>query len=293
MIGSSFTPTSSSTPKQTLQSTQSNSELMSVHKTTLVAYQPTVPGKILSGQGGATNYITHHTVQEDESLSLIAAKYGINTQTIFWANDISSEHTIQVGDVLSILPIDGVLHEVQNGETLLAIANHYDVEAQAIIHTNDLEDPEHIFMGQELLVPGADIQAPTRTVSQVRSAQKLTTSGYFIRPAQGILSQGLHSYNAIDIANSCNTTPIYAAASGTVEVVTSTGRFNGGYGNYIRVAHPNGTKTLYAHLATRRALVSIGQWVRQGQTIGYMGTTGRSTGCHLHFEVHGAVNPIR
>ena len=277
-------------------------DFMSVHETTLVAYQPTLIGRPLSGQGGSGNHLIYHTVKDGETVSLIAEKYNIDTDTIFWANDISSLHDINVGDVINILPINGALHKVEDGETLLAIANQYDVKVKEIVETNDLEDSHHIFEGQELLVPGASVQepkastqrAPTPAPAPTSTPTQSVATGYFIRPTQGRLTQGPHAWhpNAVDIANACYT-HIRAAASGTVKLVSTKGYYNGGYGNYIIVAHPNGTRTLYAHLATHRALVATNQQVVQGQVIGYMGTTGRSTGCHLHFEVHGALNPIR
>ena len=272
-------------------------ELMSVHQTTLMAHKPTATGRPLLGQGGSGNNLVHHIVQEGETVSTIAERYGISTNTIFWANDISSVHKISVGDVLTILPVSGILHEVRSGETLLAIASEYDVEAETIVDTNDLEDIHHIFEGQELLIPGAShsaTQTSTSRVASVRTPTQSVASGYFIRPTTGRLTQGPHGGhpNAVDIANVCGT-PIYAAASGTVRLVSTRGHYNGGYGNYIIIAHPNGTQTLYAHLTTNRALVAVNQSVARGRVIGYMGNTGYSTGCHLHFEVRGAPNPIR
>lgn len=297
MMGGQSATSTPANPVDVAQLTQSDQgEFMSVHETTLVAYQPTLTSRPLTGQGGSGNNLIHHTVRNGDTVSTIAEKYNISANTIFWANDISSIHDLNVGDVLTILPVSGVLHEVQRGQTLLAIASQYDVEAQTIVQTNDLEDSHHIFDGQELLIPGASART-TRSVAsapaRITSTQSVA-SGYFIRPTQGRLTQGPHRGhpNAVDIANACST-PIRVAASGTVRLVSTTGHYNGGYGNYIIVAHSNGTRTLYAHLKTHRALVGVGQRVTQGQTIGYMGSTGYSTGCHLHFEVHGAPNPIR
>ncbi|MEX2145240.1 MAG: M23 family metallopeptidase, partial [Candidatus Spechtbacterales bacterium] len=87
-------------------------------------------------------------------------------------------------------------------------------------------------------------------------------------------------------------TPIYAAASGAVGIAVNNGRWNGGYGNYVTMSHPNGTHTLYAHLDYGGVVVSPGQYVSQGQLLGYMGTTGLSSGYHLHWEVHGARHPL-
>ena len=92
----------------------------------------------------------------------------------------------------------------------------------------------------------------------------------------------------MDLAASLGT-PIYAAAGGTV-IIAKTGGWNTGYGNYVVISHGNGTQTLYAH--TKANLVTVGQMVKQGQTIALMGSTGKSTGSHVHFEIRGAKNPF-
>jgi murein DD-endopeptidase MepM/ murein hydrolase activator NlpD len=115
------------------------------------------------------------------------------------------------------------------------------------------------------------------------------TSHYFIQPAAGLNWGILHGHNAVDIANACGT-PVVAAAGGVVIDSSDSGGWNGGYGNFLYIQHPNGTKTKYAHLQTLE--VSSGDEVSQGQEIGKMGDTGHSTGCHLHFEVNGAANPF-
>jgi murein DD-endopeptidase MepM/ murein hydrolase activator NlpD len=109
-----------------------------------------------------------------------------------------------------------------------------------------------------------------------------------IAPTSGKNWGRLHGKYGVDIASACGT-PIYAAAAGTVTLADSVG-WNFGYGKYLMIRHSNGVITLYAH--TSRIVVEQGQQVAQGQLIALMGTTGRSTGCHLHFEVRGAPNPM-
>jgi len=104
----------------------------------------------------------------------------------------------------------------------------------------------------------------------------------------GRRSRGIHGYNGIDLADSCGS-PVVTSAPGTVIILRSSG-WNGGYGKYIVVTHPNGTQTLYAHLSS--VLASVGQFVAQGSQIGNIGSTGNSTGCHVHFEIRGAKNPF-
>ena len=108
---------------------------------------------------------------------------------------------------------------------------------------------------------------------------------YFIYPCEGIISQGLHPLNAIDIANECGSL-VVAPAGGTVLRVKS--GWNMGAGNYLTISHPNGVVTVYYHLSIIK--VESGQLVNAGDIIGFMGNTGRATGCHLHFEVRNAQN---
>lgn len=115
------------------------------------------------------------------------------------------------------------------------------------------------------------------------------TKGQWVRPiVGGWKSQGIHDRNGIDLATECGRT-VVAAAGGTVRIAEK-GKWNGGYGNYVVIDHPNGTQTLYAHL--RHILVTVGQYVDQGFPVGLIGSTGNSTGCHVHFEIRGAKNPF-
>lgn len=231
--------------------------------------------------------IVGHSVSRGETLSSIAEQYGIAVQTLLWANDMDLSDTLPVGSVITVLPVNGALHIIDDNETLSDIAQYYDVDIQDILHANDIEDSEFIFSGQQIIIPGAK----RKQTEALRSDAISTSQGLtFARPAEGVLSQGLHRYNAIDIANQCGS-PIYSSMSGIVDTVAGGNRWNGGYGNYLTIHHRNGIQTLYAHLST---IVAVpGQTVRQGEMIGYMGTTGRSTGCHVHFEVRGATNPVR
>jgi len=116
-------------------------------------------------------------------------------------------------------------------------------------------------------------------------------SGYFTWPVNGgVVTQGLHGFNGIDIGASKGTS-IFASAAGVVLIARNNGAWNGGYGNYVVIQHNNGTQTLYAHATA--VLVTPGESVSQGQPIATIGRTGQATGNHLHFEVRGATNPFR
>lgn len=249
--------------------------------------------------------ITTYTVKPGDTATGIASSFGIKLNTLLWSNHFSSPNYIKPGEELIILPYDGVLHEVKSGDTLSGIASAYQAETKRILEANEIDSPKHIFIGQTIIIPEGVKPTPVARSSSSGSRSYTPTyssqpnlGGYFARPASGRITQGLHLKNAVDIGNSC-WTPIAAAASGTVNVASSGGygRFsNGGYGGYVLVNHPNGTRTLYAHMI--RVEVSAGQYVSQGQIIGRMGGkpgtfgAGRSTGCHLHWEVHGARNPL-
>ncbi len=227
--------------------------------------------------------IIEYTVEEGENVSAIAEKFGISTNTILWANDISRNSVIKPGQEIIVLPTSGTLHLVEKGDTISTIAETYEVAVGEIVSYNELESENDIFIGDVLLVPGGKM--PKEPV-QVNSTP--IASSYFIFPAEGKISQGAHGAfaNAVDISNSCGK-PVVAAASGTVQ--------RAGYisigGNRVTVLHSNGVVSYYGHLSV--ITVSPGQRVNAGDIIGYIGNTGYTvgrTGCHVHFEVRGARN---
>lgn len=264
-----------------------DNNLIIVGGAALLAYSSPGPIEDLTDFRGGT--ITY-TVLPGDTLSEIADNFGIGLNTILWANNLRSVNTVVIGQELKILPIDGVFHTVKKGDTVSSIASRYKGDMEEIIAFNDLPADGFLAEGITLIVPDGKIPLPT---SYTSNQQRYITSlpyyaGYYFFPTTGFNWKRLHPHNATDIANACGT-PIYAAASGTVEISDGVG-WNGGYGKFIRIKHPNGTATLYAH--NSQNLVATGDWVNQGQTIALMGTTGRSTGCHLHFEVRGARNPF-
>jgi hypothetical protein len=259
--------------------------------------------------GNLAGEISVHRVRpctEDscETLSHIAEMYGVSVNTILWANDISDPKKVQPGDDLIILPITGVRHVVKDGETLASIAKKYGAETpeqveavvDEIISYNRLASATDISVNATVVVPGGVMhQAVSRssTVAKSGTPTKTTSSassgGGFVNPVPGaVRTQGIHGYNAVDLA-AANGTAIGAAAAGEVIVSKNSG-WNGGYGNYVVIKHANGAQTLYAHMSS--AAVGVGAQVGSGETIGYVGNTGRSTGSHLHFEVRGTSNPF-
>lgn len=233
--------------------------------------------------------ISIYVVREGDTLGEVAEMFSVSADTIVWANDLSSRK-IQPGQELVILPVTGVRHAVGEKETLGGIVKKYKADLDEVMLYNGIEDEENLVVGDTLVIPNGEVPAP----AQARSRASAPSSGggggsdWLIRPANGRRSQGIHGYNGIDIAAPVGT-PVVAAASGQV-IIARYGSWNGGYGNYAVIKHDNGTQTLYAHLNSLS--VGQGQWVSQGQGIGTIGNTGRSTGPHLHFEVRGAGNPF-
>jgi len=233
--------------------------------------------------------IIHYEIEEGDTADSIAERFGISANTVLWANDLSASASLEPGDELIILPTSGALHLIRPGDTISEVALWYKANAQDILAFNDLDSAQDIFVGDILVVPGG---AKPKTLPNGRLTP--LANSYFIYPVPRSykITQGLHPFNAIDFANGSCGGPAYAAAGGTAQVVG----YNNGLGNYVRILHPNGVVTVYAHLSGHA--VTTGQRVSQGEIIGYIGHTGRTipagpAGCHLHFEVRGATNPFR
>jgi murein DD-endopeptidase MepM/ murein hydrolase activator NlpD len=228
--------------------------------------------------------ISIYVVREGDTLSEIAEMFGVSVSTIMWANDIARGASLKVGQTLAILPVTGIKHTVKKGDTLASIAKKYHGDADEIASYNELG--ETLEVGTEIIIPDGELAAavPAPRAPRSVSSNIAQYAGYYLRPiVGGVRTQGIHGYNGVDIAAPAGT-PILAAAAGEV-IVSRQGGWNGGYGNYVVIKHPNGTQTLYAHNSSN--IVGIGQSVVQGQVIGYVGTTGRSTGSHVHFEIRG------
>lgn len=238
--------------------------------------------------------ISVYVVREKDTLSEIADMYGVTTNTILWANDISKATGIKPGDTLVILPIVGVRHTVVKGETLGTIVKKYDADIEEVLEYNGLNAEDGLASGSVILIPGGELHtaAVKKTASSVtptKTSGTVSAGAGLTHPLPGARrTQGIHGYNGVDLAASAGT-PILAAGAGEVLVAKGSG-WNGGYGNYIVIRHSNGTQTLYAHLSS--VSVSVGESVGAGQSLGIIGNTGKSTGTHLHFEVRGGTNPF-
>jgi LysM repeat protein len=237
--------------------------------------------------------ISVYVVREGDTLSQIADMFDVSAKTILWANDLSNANRIRPGDSLVILPITGVRHVVKSGDTIQTIAKKYDGDVDDILAYNQLTSAESISVGDTVVIPDGTLAATSqpKAVVATRSSGSAASGGgsAYTHPLPGAQrTQGIHGYNGIDLAAPAGT-PILASAGGEVIVSRASG-WNGGYGLYVVIKHPKGSQTLYAHMSS--TAVAAGATVAQGQVIGYVGSTGRSTGDHLHFEVRGATNPF-
>jgi murein DD-endopeptidase MepM/ murein hydrolase activator NlpD len=252
-----------------------------------------------NGMGGADTLIsnspkgetTEYRVVEGDTISSIAVKFGVSIDTILWENNLKSVDAIKPGQIIKVLPVTGMRHQVRRGETIYSIAKYYSVDAQNIIdypfNTFSNDETFALTAGQELIVPEAvkpkvTITGTLNITKTVAPIPGVVGEGNFMWPTGGIITQRYSWYHpAVDIANHSNPL-VVAAATGTV---VTAGWNGGGYGNYIIIDHGNGYTTLYGHLLNNSIIVSVGDKVKQGQKIGTMGSTGRSTGTHLHFEI--------
>lgn len=234
--------------------------------------------------------ITDYTVESGDTVSTIAKKFGISEETVAWENNLSKKSLLKPGQKLRILPETGVSHKVSRGETIYSIAKKYGVDAQAIISypSNTFVNDEtfSLAVGQTLIIPDgtppADLPSqPSFLAKRTPDAGSVVGSGNFVWPASGNISQGYKWYHrGVDIANR-GAPDVLAADSGTV--ILAGWPDNSGYGLRVIIDHGNGMSTLYGHM--QKVYVEGGQRVARGNPIGQMGSTGRSSGTHLHFEI--------
>lgn len=246
-----------------------------------------------------------YTIADGDTLAGIAKANGISVSTILWANGLDDKDVIKVGDHLTILPTSGILYTVKSGDTVLALAKKYDVPAQDIIAYNRLSEEGGLGVGDKLIIPGGEIAQPQPTPKIVPRNTNLAVVnepddenvssgekkiGGFVWPTitrhiSQYFSGAHHGHTGIDIDNRSKPA-VFAAASGTVQFQG----WLGGYGNLIIIDHGNGITTYYAHL--EKFYAGKGDSVKQGQAIAKMGSTGHSTGPHVHFEVRRNGVPI-
>lgn len=260
-----------------------------------VAMAPVMPGaeRAIQRSRKVRTDVETYVVQGGDTISSIAASFGLLQSTILWANDLGARDYIRPGQSLKILPVDGVMYTVKKGDTLSKLAKQYSVSEEDIVDTNDLEEGQTLAVAQELLIPGGKrIVAPAPVIARAPVIDRIidaitpgpspeSDSVTMIWPTSGhvITQYWGWQHTGVDIDGHYDS-PIYASDSGVVEIAG----WGTGYGIQSVVNHENGYKTRYAHMS--KIFVTPGQRVNKGEVIGMVGTTGRSTGTHLHFEVY-------
>jgi len=268
-----------------------------------IAAQPTemAPGGPVAPRTRTETYV----VQDNDTISTIAQKFGVNVGTVLWNNSLSERQYIRPGDTLTIPPVSGIIATVKKGDTLTKIASQYSGDAAEIASFNGLTADQQLAVGSQLMVPGgmpaAIVETQTRvltyqppssptprtTASSVPKPPDANTANvaatHLLWPTSGHVITQYYGWQhtGLDIDGDYSS-PLYAAADGVVETA---GWNSGGYGLMILIDHPAlGMKTRYGH--SSKLFVKAGDVVKKGQVIAMMGTTGRSTGTHLHFEVY-------
>jgi len=233
--------------------------------------------------------LTTYVVREGDTVGSIAEDFDVSEQTIMWANNLNKYSIIRPGQTLQILPINGISYKVVKGDNLAKIATKFKANISKIIEFNKLADQSDINVGDVLIIPEGQPYYPPIQPTQLGSFRQI-----FQEPAAEPLGEGKMlwpngcrritqyfswHHTGVDIACQAGTS-IKAADDGKVFLVEYK---NTGYGHSVRIDHGAGKTTVYGHMTT--IFVTVGETVKRGQVIGLEGSTGHSTGPHLHFEV--------
>jgi murein DD-endopeptidase MepM/ murein hydrolase activator NlpD len=236
-----------------------------------------------------------HTLAAGETLSEVTMRYGISLTALVGANaNLSSLDRLPVGVELLIPPGDGLLVTLEHGDTLHSLIALHGVNPAVVVRANGLRSPFDVRPGMLIFLPGVVPTAALERLAVVRELENTyiwplhgRLTSYFGRRNLGMGTSAFH--RGLDIAAPMGST-IVAARAGTV---TFAGWSTQGYGNLVKIRHAGGDETWYAHAS--RLLVTVGQRVAQGERIALVGSTGISTGPHLHLELHiagRAVDPL-
>jgi murein DD-endopeptidase MepM/ murein hydrolase activator NlpD len=270
----------SETPEIRLQGDTTVEAAMSDHVSPKSGYAGVGGSATVAPQQFQSLQVREYTLKPGDTLSELAVRFDLNMGTLISFNRISDVRRMEAGDTYRIPNRDGILYTVRRGDSLSEIAARHDTTVNGILDANDLASST-IRVNQTLFVPGAEMD-PVEV--------KLILGELFAYPAQGRYTSGFgmrddpftgvrRFHNGIDIANEVGA-PVTAAMGGTVAHV---GNQLGNYGKFLIMKHPKGYQTLYAHLHSVE--VSKGTYLSQGERLGTLGNTGRSTGPHVHFSI--------
>ena len=240
--------------------------------------------------------IAQYEVKPGDTIWGVAEEFGLSVTTVLWENNLTLYSTIRPGQKLTILPVSGVSHAVRKGETLGAISKRYGAALEEVISINKLADATaSLAPGMKLIIPGGrpfQVATPAtvarRNVITPPSSLETPPVGKLLWPtiSRRITQYFTWRHAGLDVGDKTGN-PIYAAADGVVEI---SGWGRGGWGNTVVVNHGGGLKTRYAHAS--KLLVSVGQQVSRGQVVALVGSTGRSTGPHLHLTIYVNGRPV-
>ncbi len=242
--------------------------------------------------------VENYTVQPGDTASSIASTYGLSVTSILWANNLNNRSIIKPGQTLKIPPQDGVVYTIAKGDTIKKIAEIYQADELSILEANANLDPNALAVGGEIFIPDGvkpapKIIAPTKPATAVairnilspntplpEAATDMELENKFLWPAKSRRINQYYSWRhrGLDIDGDIGD-PAYAPESGKVERAG----WSNGYGYNVIINHGNGIKTLQGHFS--KILVEVGDTVERGDVIALIGSTGWSTGAHIHFEV--------
>ncbi len=229
-----------------------------------------------------------HTVRAGETLSTIAAKYGGNAADIAQFNGLAAGSALQAGSTI-IIPGGELTGSTKSSSSTTTKTTSTSSGKTTTKTTTTKTTSVKVSVGSSS-GENSSVECDNTSGNPCHGIDGTPLRGFFTNPLPGgaMVSQGLHGWDAVDLATAAGT-PIDAAASGTV-ILSRMGGWNGGYGNYVILDNGQGVETLYAHMTETKA--TVGETVSAGEVIGYVGMTGDATGDHLHFEVRGAQNPF-
>ncbi|EKV56658.1 putative metalloendopeptidase-like membrane protein [Brachyspira hampsonii 30446] len=283
-------------PEEVSYNTSSISEVPTVtsavtlENATDIFYNYITSDNTLVGDGTIGMKYDEYIIEEGDNLTVISKKIGVNLDTLVSVNKMSNANRLRPGQKIVIPNRNGLLYTMKKNETIEDVAERYDVSLSRILNLNKISDTSSIEEGDDIFLPGAKYTLDERIdkFGQMFSIPTTITRissvfGYRVHPITGVRTKHM----GVDIPGRLNT-PVYAARKGKVIFAG----YSGGYGNLVIVRHDKGYTTYYAHLnsITTRSGATVGV----GVMIGRMGSTGRSTGSHLHFEVRRngvALNP--
>ena len=280
----------SSSPESSLSDVPTVTSAVTIENATDIFYNTITSDNTLVGDGTIGMKYDEYIIEEGDNLTVISRKIGANLDTLVSVNKISNANRLRPGQKIIVPNRNGLLYTMKKGESLEDVTERYDVSLKRVLTFNKISDASNIEAGDDIFLPGAKYTLDERIdkFGQMFSLPTTITRissvfGYRVHPITGVRTKHM----GVDIPGRLNT-PVYASRKGKVIFAG----YSGGYGNLVIVRHDKGYTTYYGHLnsITTKAGANVGV----GVMIGRMGSTGRSTGSHLHFEVRRngvALNP--